>query len=332
MEKLYKRSEQLLEELRKRELEGEVWAYKERWAILERRHLTRARAGRGMGFALRWKKERGGSFFAFSNNGRVPFDTYPMFISEPVSFPLPSSVKKSGVLVHDPGGVTHLKNGPQLPDEVVQYRELERRVVLINTKGLKGEYTETLFGYTYDEDGLEYTVWTRKRELLHPLKGNRGKRMVLHPVVAYRLISYLLSSKNRNFKELQFSISENPERDFAPGSLPFDAIGLEMKRRAIFRKGKFSSRSPVNYFRLKPDSPPILCWSNIEMNLPRVSCEDYSIIRKIYIFKNEVALGEEGKIVIQGGIKELLSRIAGKIADGWFIGPPYIKSDYLLLE
>lgn len=332
MEKLYKISEQLLEELKKRELEGEVWAYKEWWAILERRRLYRARAGKGMGFALRWKKERGGNFFAFSNDGKVAFDTYPMIISDPVNFPLPSSVKKGEVLVRDPGGVTRLKRSPQLPEEVVEYRELERRVLLINTKGLRGEYTETLFGYTYDEDGLKYTVWTRKRELIHPLKGNEGKRIVLHPVVSYRLISYLLYSKNRNFKELQFSISENPERDLAPGSLPFDAIGLEMKRRAIFRKGKFTSRTPVNYFRLKPDSPPIPYWSNIEMNLPRVSCEDYSIIKKIYIFKNEVALGEEGKIVIQGGVRELLSRIVGKIAEGWFLGPPYIKSDYLLLE
>ncbi|GEM_PF-2310268 len=332
MEKLYKRAEELLEEFKKRELEGEVWAYKEWWAVLERGRLSRAHAGRAKGFALRWKKERGGSFFAFSHNGKVDFDTYPMIISEPVSFPLPSTIKKGEVLVQDPSGITRLKEGPQLPEEVVEYKELERKVVLLNTKGLRGEYAETLFGYTYYEEGLEYTVWTRKRGFIHPLKGNGGKKIVLHPLVTYRIISYLLSSKNRNFREFQFSITENPEKDFAPGSFPFDAIGLEMKRRPIFRKGKFVSRSPVNYHRLTPDSPPILYWSNLEINLPRVSCDDYSIIRKIYIFKNEVALGEEGEIVINGGIKELLSRIAGKIADGWFLGPPYIKSDYLLLE
>lgn len=333
MESLYEKAHAIIEELKKRELEGEVWAFAEKKSLLYRSKIHRVLVGKDRGFAIRWRKERGGGFFFFSKDGRFDPDSYQMLISDTINFPLPSSVKSNNVVVKDPAGITLLREDLELSDNIVEYSEVERKVVLFNTRGLKGDYTETLFRYRYEEVPMfQYDVWTRKRSFINPLKGIEEGKIVLHPVVTYRVLSYLLSSQRKNFKELQFSIVENPERDYAPGSYPFDAIGMEMKRRAIFRRGKFVSRAPVNYFRLEPALPPRIFWSNIELELPRVECDEFRIIKRIYIFKEEVALGEDGEIIIKGGINELVSRIVGKIADGWYLGPPFIKSDYLLLE
>ncbi len=331
MESLYKGSNILLEELREKEIEGEVWAFKEKWAEIERGRPERIAAGKEHGFALRWRKERGGTFFQYTHEANLSFDYYPLIISEPVDFPLPSVNKSSKVLIHDPGGITFLK-GLRLPEDVVYYREVERSVSLMNTKGYRGEYKETSFLYTYREGDLEYNVWTRKRKRINPLRERYGRKLVLHPVVTYKLINYILSSNIPNLKDVQISILENPKINFAPGSYPFDAIGMEMKKREIFKKGKLLSKKPVHYLRFYPESPPSLQWTNIEVSLPYVNCEDYSIIKDMYIFRESISLKGEKTYTFSGGIENLLKRIEGKIADGWFIGPPFIKSDYILVN
>ena len=321
--------ERIIAHLQSKGHEGDVLAFKEKSLTVKRGLGVKIGFSRRSGFSTRWRESGKGVFFHFSTS--PVFNPERAFIiSEAVELSLPSRVRKSSVKLRDKRGLP-LGEELEFPDWIFEFGGRERTVILQNTRGAQAEYSETLFYFRGEIAGEELFIWSRKRDFPENLQSPGGKYMVLHPLASFKLVKTLLSGKI-NIKGFPASIIENPAIDYAPGSYPFDASGRDMKRRLVFKKGKIKAQKPIHLLRKSPDSPPALGWTNIVMELPTVPCDHFTLVLNLRTYGTVTELITEDGRVREINTDVLLSSVSGKVRDGWFIGPPFIKSDYILIS
>lgn len=329
MSKMIEAAKRIIGHLQSKGHEGDVLAFKEERITAQKEVGLKIGFSKRSGFSTRWRENRRGVFFHFSTSPLLNPER-AFLISEAVELSLPSRIRKSPVKLSDERGLP-LGEELDFPDWIFEFGGTERKLFLQNTRGAKAEYSETLFYFRGEIAGEELIIWSRKRDFPENLRSPGGKYMVLHPLASFKLVRALLSGKI-NIKGFPASITENPAIDYAPGSYPFDASGRDMKRRLVFKKGKIKAQKPIHLLRKSPDSPPSLGWTNIVMELPEVNCDYFTLVLNLRVYGTLTELvTEEGK-VREVNTETLLSSARGKIRDGWFIGPPFIKSDYILLQ
>ncbi len=325
---MYEHAKKIVEKIKSLGWEGDVLAFAEERLEVQSGWEARILSQRRAGFSTRWNKEKAGVFFLFTTSPTVNFN-HGFMIGENWELRLPSYIKKNPVKIRDERGLPY---GEELefPTWIEGFSALERKVFLLNTKGGEASYTETLYSFRASLHGEEFSIWSRIRDFPLNLQGNGGRNLVLHPFASFKLVKFILSGK-ATLKGVEFTVEEDPSLDYGPGSFPFDASGREMKKRTIFRKGKIKARKPIHLLRPTPDSPPTTGWTNIILNLPPVSCSSFTLAINLRFY------GEITQILLENGTEremkteDLLRSIQGKIQDGFFIGPPFIKSDYILL-
>ncbi len=326
---MHDRARDIIEKIKAQGWEGDVFAFVEERIEVQGGWEARLISGREVGFSTRWKKERSGIFFHFSPSPTVNFN-HGFIIGENWELRLPSYIKKTSVKLRDERGLPY---GEELefPAWIDELRGRERKVLLMNTRGGEASYAESLYSFKASLHEEEFWVWSRRRDFPLTLRGNGGRNLVLHPLASFKLVKLILSGKT-NLKGAEFTIEEDPSLDFGPGSFPFDASGREMKKRVIFKKGKIKARKPIHLLRPAPQSPPVTGWTNIVLKVPTASSPSFTLVVNLRFY------GEITQLVLEDGreremkTENLLRSICGKIQEGFFIGPPFIKSDYLLLS
>ncbi len=326
---MIKAAEKIIEYLQSEGYEGDVLAFKEERISVKRELGLKMGFSRRGGFSTRWRESRKGVFFHFSTSPAINPER-AFIISEAVELPLPSRIRKSAVKLRDERGLP-VGEEIEFPDWIFEFGGIERSLLIQNTRGAKSNYSETLFFFRGEIAGEELFAWSRKRDFPKNIQSPGGKYLVLHPLASFKLIRTLLSGEI-NIKGFPASIIENPAIDYAPGSHPFDASGRDMKRRLVFKKGKIKAQKPIHLLRKTPDSPPSLGWTNIIMELPTVSCDYFILVLNLKVYGTITELITEDGKIREINTDTLLSSVSGKIRDGWFIGPPFIKSDYILLS
>ncbi len=325
---MYEKAKKILEEIKALGWEGDVLAFAEERVEVQGGWETRIVSGSRTGFSTRWNKEKAGVFFLFSTSPAVNFN-HGFIIGENWELRLPSYIRKSPVKIRDERGLPYGEE-IEFPSWIEGFSALGRKVLLLNTRGGEGSYTETLYSFKASLGGEQFLIWSRIRDFPPDFHGNGGRNLVLHPLASFKLIKFILSGRT-TLKGVEFTVEEDPSLDYGPGSFPFDASGREMKRRTIFKKGKVKARKPIHLLRMSPDSPPTTGWTNIILKLPQVSCSSFTLAVNLRFY------GEITQLLLENGkeremkTEDLLRSIQGKVRDGFFIGPPFVKSDYILL-
>ncbi len=292
------------------------------------------------GYAVRWLDKGGVLNFLFSEQLGFEENFFRKAESQRATLPLAAPSAFPDVEVYDPS--IHLSSAydrfQQLPDDVGFYTEILRENFYCNSEGFEGQFRESLFEIEWQQGSYSFSAVSRRFEDLLNLTFIEGslKRTdvaVLHPAASFQLLLHFLSSPPADEQLPEnFTLLEDPTLLFGAGSFPFDASGFPSAKRELVRGGRVVNLSPVFNLRTSIEEPPEVGWSNLVLEAPQITPAEFVLIYELHFFPGLVVANSScGQLKLKRDILKFQGYL-GHYKEGWFIGPPYVKSDYLVFD
>ncbi len=316
------------------------------WKIKEER--TEVEGGEGFswvqrsrkGYAVRWLDREGAVNFLFSEELRFDDSFFRRAQSQRGTLLLGGPSSAPEVSVYDPS--FHLSSAydrfQELPEEVSFYAETLRENFYCNSQGFEGHFRESLFEMEWHQNSHRFSAVSRRFEDLlrtSSIEGAQEKAevAVLHPAASFQLLlNFLASPPAEEQLPENLTLLEDPTLPFGAGSFPFDASGFPAARRELVVEGRVLSLQPAFNLRPSIEEPPEKGWTNLLLQAPEVRPSTFVLIYELHFFPGLVLASSScGQLKLKRDVLSFKGYL-GRYRDGWFIGPPYIKSDFLVFD
>ncbi len=322
---------------------ADVWRIEEDYTRIKRSTgVLSWTQGRRELYLIRWRDRNGAVHFLCTREPRLHEDMIFQASVEREELELAAPrTDKLEVPVYDPSWelVPVYDRYSALPEDVVEYEEILRRNFYVNSVGMKERYRETLFRARYEREGFDFETYARRfEELLKAdiLEGStRADLAVFHPKATFKLFFSLLErlGKGKKFHPPpEIFLYDDPSIAYGMGSFPFDSGGFIPSRIYILKEGKVQTPSPRFYVRAEPEEFPEKNWANLQFESPFYHPKKFIVIYDLQPFPDfALAFSSGGEIRLDSEVV-LLKGFVGKYREGWYIGKPFIKSDFLVFD
>lgn len=322
---------------------ADVWKVEEDYTQVRRKAgVLSWSQGRREYYLIRWRDRNGAVHFLYSREPKMHEDMIFQASVEKDDLILAGPrINKVEVPIYDPFWemIPVYDRYSSLPEEVVEYEETLRRNFYANSSGMKGHYRETLFRARYNEGIFDFDVFARRFEEIskvESVKGsNKGRIAVFHPKASFKLFLAFLERLRKGTRfnpPAEVFLYDDPSIPYGTGSFPFDSGGFAPFRISILKEGKIHTSSPHFYVRTGPEEFPGKNWANLKFESPFYHPERFIVIYDLQPFPNFVlAFSSGGELRLDSEIA-LFKGFLGKYKEGWYIGKPFIKSDFLVFD